>query len=162
MAPEYYANADGSYRWDELNGAKLSTHLNRQCAGTHLIRQDLTQKTLLVTAMDNRYVAAVILWNMTDTPAPVSYILPNQPEDALGKTTDCTFDLSKLSGGEKLLLQVVDYAYNASAYQLISGEEPAEALTSVTLSPESVSLLTGSNYTLEASTEPYYADDKLD
>lgn len=165
MAPEYYANADGSYRWDELKaGAKLSTHLTIDNTAPELIsvRQDLTQKTLAVTAMDNRYVAAVILWNMTDTPTPVSYILPNQPEDALGKTTDCTFDLSKLSGGEKLLLQVVDYAYNASAYQLISGEEPAEALTSVTLSPENVSLLTGSNYTLEASTEPYYADDKLD
>ena len=165
MAPEYYANADGSYRWDELkDGAKLSTHLTIDNTAPELIsvRQDLTQKTLAVTAMDNRYVAAVILWNMTDTPTPVSYILPNQPEDALGKTTDCTFDLSKLSGGEKLLLQVVDYAYNASAYQLISGEEPAEALTSVTLSPESVSLLAGSNYTLKASTEPYYADDKLD
>ncbi len=165
MAPEYYANADGSYRWDELkDGAKLSTHLTIDNTAPELIsvRQDLTQKALAVTAMDNRYVAAVILWNMTDTPTPVSYILPNQPEDALGKTTDCTFDLSKLSGGEKLLLQVVDYAYNASAYQLISGEEPAEALTSVTLSPESVSLLAGSNYTLEASTEPYYADDKLD
>lgn len=165
MAPEYYANADGSYRWDELkDGAKLSTHLTIDNTAPELVsvRQDLTQKTLAVTAMDNRYVAAAILWNMTDTPTPVSYILPNQPEDALGKTTDCTFDLSKLSGGEKLLLQVVDYAYNASAYQLISGEEPAEALTSVTLSPESVSLLTGSNYTLEASTEPYYADDKLD
>ena len=165
MAPEYYANADGSYRWDDLkDGAKLSTHLTIDNTAPELIsvRQDLTQKTLAVTAMDNRYVAAVILWNMTDTPTPVSYILPNQPEDALGKTTGCTFDLSKLSGGEKLLLQVVDYAYNASAYQLISGEEPAEALTSVTLSPESVSLLTGSNYTLEASTEPYYADDKLD
>lgn len=165
MAPEYYANADGSYRWDDLkDGAKLSTHLTIDNTAPELIsvRQDLTQKTLAVTAMDNRYVAAVILWNMTDTPTPVSYILPNQPEDALGKTTDCTFDLSKLSGGEKLLLQVVDYAYNASAYQLISGEEPAEALTSVTLSPESVSLLAGSNYTLEASTEPYYADDKLD
>lgn len=164
MAPEYYANADGSYRWDELkDGAKLSTHLTIDNTAPELIsvRQDLTQKTLAVTAMDNRYVAAVILWNMTGTPTPVSYILPNQPEDALGKTTDCTFDLSKLSGGEKLLLQVVDYAYNASAYQLISGEEPAEALTSVTLSPESVSLLAGSNYTLEASTEPYYADDKL-
>ena len=165
MAPEYYANADGSYRWDELkDGAKLSTHLTIDNTAPELVsvRQDLTQKTLAVTAMDNRYVAAVILWNMTDTPTPVSYILPNQPEDALGKTTDCTFDLSKLSGGEKLLLQVVDYAYNASAYQLISGEEPAEALTSVTLSPESVSLLAGSNYTLKASTEPYYADDKLD
>ena len=165
MAPEYYANADGSYRWDELkDGAKLSTHLTIDNTAPELVsvRQDLTQKTLAVTAMDNRYVAAAILWNMTDTPTPVSYILPNQPEDALGKTTDCTFDLSKLSGGEKLLLQVVDYAYNASAYQLISGEEPAEALTSVTLSPESVSLLAGSNYTLEASTEPYYADDKLD
>mgnify|MGYP002522061824 FL=1 len=165
MAPEYYANADGSYRWDELkDGAKLSTHLTIDNTAPELVfvRQDLTQKTLAVTAMDNRYVAAVILWNMTDTPTPVSYILPNQPENALGKTTDCTFDLSKLSGGEKLLLQVVDYAYNASAYQLISGEEPAEALTSVTLSPESVSLLAGSNYTLEASTEPYYADDKLD
>ena len=165
MAPEYYANADGSYRWDELkDGAKLSTHLTIDNTAPELVsvRQNLTQKTLAVTAMDNRYVAAVILWNMTDTPTPVSYILPNQPEDALGKTTDCTFDLSKLSGGEKLLLQVVDYAYNASAYQLISGEEPAEALTSVTLSPESVSLLAGSNYTLEASTEPYYADDKLD
>lgn len=165
MAPEYYANADGSYRWDELkDGAKLSTHLTIDNTAPELVsvRQNLTQKTLAVTAKDNRYVAAAILWNMTDTPTPVSYILPNQPEDALGKTTDCTFDLSKLSGGEKLLLQVVDYAYNASAYQLISGEEPAEALTSVTLSPESVSLLTGSNYTLEASTEPYYADDKLD
>ena len=165
MAPEYYANADGSYRWDELkDGAKLSTHLTIDNTAPELVsvRQDLTQKTLAVTAMDNRYVADAILWNMTDTPTPVSYILPNQPEDALGKTTDCTFDLSKLSGGEKLLLQVVDYAYNASAYQLISGEEPAEALTSVTLSPESVSLLAGSNYTLEASTEPYYADDKLD
>ena len=165
MAPEYYANADGSYRWDELkDGAKLSTHLTIDNTAPELVsvRQDLTQKTLAVTAMDNRYVAAVILWNMTDTPTPVSYILPNQTEDALGKTTNCTFDLSKLSGGEKLLLQVVDYAYNASAYQLISGEEPAEALTSVTLSPESVSLLAGSNYTLEASTEPYYADDKLD
>ena len=165
MAPEYYANADGSYRWDELkDGAKLSTHLTIDNTAPELVsvRQNLTQKTLAVTAMDNRYVAAAILWNMTDTPTPVSYILPNQPEDALGKTTDCTFDLSKLSGGEKLLLQVVDYAYNASAYQLISGEEPAEALTSVTLSPESVSLLAGSNYTLEASTEPYYADDKLD
>lgn len=165
MAPEYYANADGSYRWDELkDGAKLSTHLTIDNTAPELVsvRQNLTQKTLAVTAMDNRYVAAAILWNMTDTPTPVSYILPNQPEDALGKTTDCTFDLSKLSGGEKLLLQVVDYAYNASAYQLISGEEPAEALTSVALSPESVSLLTGSNYTLEASTEPYYADDKLD
>ena len=165
MAPEYYANADGSYRWDELkDGAKLSTHLTIDNTAPELVsvRQNLTQKTLTVTAMDNRYVAAAILWNMTDTPTPVSYILPNQPEDALGKTTDCTFDLSKLSGGEKLLLQVVDYAYNASAYQLISGEEPAEALTSVTLSPESVSLLAGSNYTLEASTEPYYADDKLD
>ena len=165
MAPEYYANADGSYRWDELkDGAKLSTHLTIDNTAPELVsvRQDLTQKTLAVTAMDNRYVAAVILWNMTDTPTPVSYILPNQTEDALGKTTNCTFDLSKLSGGEKLLLQVVDYAYNASAYQLISGEEPAEALTSVTLSPESVSLLAGSNYTLEASTEPYYADDTLD
>lgn len=143
MAPEYYANADGSYRWDELkDGAKLSTHLTIDNTAPELVsvRQDLTQKTLAVTAMDNRYVAAVILWNMTDTPTPVSYILPNQTEDALGKTTNCTFDLSKLSGGE----------------------EPAEALTSVTLSPESVSLLAGSNYTLEASTEPYYADDKLD
>lgn len=165
MAPEYYANADGSYRWDELkDGTKLSTHLTIDNTAPELIsvRQDLTKKTLNVTAMDNRYVAAVILWNMTDTPTPVSYILPNQPEDALGKTTSCTFDLSGLSGGEKLLLQVVDYAYNASAYQLISGEAPADALTSVTLSPENVSLLTGSGYTIEAAVEPYYADDKLD
>ena len=62
MAPEYYANADGSYRWDELkDGAKLSTHLTIDNTAPELIsvRQDLTQKSLAVTAMDNRYVAAL-------------------------------------------------------------------------------------------------------
>ena len=165
MAPEYYAGSDGSYRWDALqDGASLSTHFTIDNAAPELlsVTQDLQQGKLDVSAQDNRYLAAVLLWNIDDTSSPVSYILPNQAEDALGQPVSCSFDLSSLADGSKLLLQVVDYAYNVSTYQLITGEEPADTYTSLTLSPAELSLLQGSTYTLEADTEPYYVNDKLD
>ncbi len=165
LAPEYYANEDGSYRWDELrDGAKLTTHLTIDTTAPELIsvEQDLEKKELYVTAKDNRYLAAVILWNAADTSEPVAYILPNQAESAIGQDVKCTFDLSKLAAGTKLLAQVVDYAYNASVYQLISGEAPADAITGITMNPETLGLLQDSSYTLEATIEPYYADDKID
>ncbi len=125
LAPEYYVADDGSVNWDALgDGAYLRTTATVDNTAPQLydVSMSLTGKTLTVTASDNQYVAAAVLYNAAGT-TPLAYT--GSVADAVpGETYSYTMDISNVNGS-KFLLQVCDYAMNAVTYEveLQMGEE---------------------------------------
>ena len=125
LAPEYYVADDGSVNWDALGeGAYLKTTATVDNTAPQLydVSMSLTGKTLTVTASDNQYVAAAVLYNAAGT-TPLAYT--GSVADAVpGETYSYTMDISNVNGS-KFLLQVCDYAMNAVTYEveLQMGEE---------------------------------------
>ena len=125
LAPEYYVADDGSVNWDALgDGAYLRTTATVDNTAPELydVSMSLTGKTLTVTASDNQYVAAAVLYNAAGT-TPLAYT--GSVADAVpGETYSYTMDISNVNGS-KFLLQVCDYAMNAVTYEveLQMGEE---------------------------------------
>ena len=125
LAPEYYVADDGSVNWDALGeGAYLKTTATVDNTAPQLydVSMSLTGKTLTVTASDNQYVAAAVLYNSAGT-TPLAYT--GSVADAVpGETYSYTMDISNVNGS-KFLLQVCDYAMNAVTYEveLQMGEE---------------------------------------
>ena len=125
LAPEYYVADDGSVNWDALGeGAYLKTTATVDNTAPELydVSMSLTGKTLTVTASDNQYVAAAVLYNAAGT-TPLAYT--GSVADAVpGETYSYTMDISNVNGS-KFLLQVCDYAMNAVTYEveLQMGEE---------------------------------------
>ncbi len=118
LAPEYYTNAQGEVRWDEL-GHGASFNLPLVVDNTAPVIKDVshsfTGNKLVVTASDNQYIAAVVLYNKTGTKVCASTGAIQEIEP--GAEAKYELDLSNVSG-KKFALQVVDYAMNTTTYML--------------------------------------------
>ena len=127
LAPEYYASADGSYDWNALTsgvlgeGAYLTTTATIDNTAPEMTAEpELNGKTLTVKVKDNQYVAAVLMATADGTTL-VAADTPNQTE--AGKETTVTLDLGDALGNN-FLLQVLDYAGNASTYRFTQALRP--------------------------------------
>ena len=123
LAPEYYVDADGNTDWDALGtGATFSMPLVVDNTAPTLedVSLSLTGNTLTVTASDNQYVSAVVLYNKKGTEV-LTYEGAKQDIDA-GESASYVLDLSTVKGN-KFLLQVTDYALNATTYEINLGGE---------------------------------------
>ena len=118
VAPEYYANDDGSVNWEALgSGATLTIPLTMDSTVPVIsdISVDVESGTLTVTASDNQYVAGVALYNGSGKQV-LSYV-GSKDEAVPGETYSYELDLRK-ANGTKFLIQVYDYAYNVTTYEL--------------------------------------------
>lgn len=118
VAPEYYANEDGTVNWDALGkGATLTIPLTMDSTVPVIsdISVDVESGTLTVTASDNQYVAGVALYNGSGKQV-LSYV-GSKDEAVPGETYSYELDLRK-ANGTKFLIQVYDYAYNVTTYEL--------------------------------------------
>ena len=117
-APEYYIKEDGTVDWDALGaGATLTIPLAMDSTDPVIadVHVDLETNTLTVEASDNRYVAGVALYNGSGKTL-LSYT--GSKEDATpGQTYSYELDLRQ-ANGRKFLIQVYDYAYNITTYEL--------------------------------------------
>lgn len=118
LAPEYYVDAEGNVDWDALGeGASLTVPMVVDNTAPVLedVSVSLTGNTMTVKASDNQYVAAVALYNNAGTTA---YTYTGAKQDIQpGETADYTLDLTGVNG-KKFLLQVFDYAMNATTYKV--------------------------------------------
>lgn len=117
LAPELYLHGD-RVDWDALGeGAKLRVPVCIDNTDPILegISLDLMSNTLVITASDNQYVSAAVLYNSTGTKA-LAYT--GAVQDAVpGETYDYVLDLTGVSG-KKFLVQVSDYALNTVTYMV--------------------------------------------
>lgn len=127
LAPEYYVADDGTVDWDALGkGAYLSVPMVVDNTAPEIqdISVSLTGNTMNVTASDNQYIAGVALFNNAGTQA---YTAAGAKQDiAAGETAVYSLDLNGVNG-KKFLLQVFDYAMNATTYKVemqIGEEQP--------------------------------------
>lgn len=127
LAPEYYVADDGTVDWDALGkGAYLSVPMVVDNTAPELedVSVSLTSNTLNVTASDNQYVAAVILYNNAGTVVQ-TYAGAKQSIEA-GTSAEYELPLEGVNG-KKFLVQVYDYAMNVTTYRLemqIGEEQP--------------------------------------
>ena len=116
LAPEYYVDAKGNTNWDALGkGATMSFPAVVDNTAPELVdvSYSMTSNALTVTASDNQYVAAVVLFD-----AGGSQLLASAGAYAdiePGEEAVYVLDMNGLSG-RKFLLQVMDYAMNVTTY----------------------------------------------
>ena len=118
LVPEYYIDSEGNVDWDALgDGASLSTSFVIDNTAPELegVSVDFLNNTMTIRASDNRYVAGAGIYNKTGTRclAKTGAKQDIQP----GESADYTFSLDGVNG-KKFLVQVFDYAMNASTYLL--------------------------------------------
>ena len=117
-APEYYVNEDGSINWDALgDGATLTIPLTMDSTAPVIsnVHVDLETNKLTVEAADNQYVAGVALYNGSGKTL-LSYT-GSKDEATPGESYTYELDLRN-ANGSKFLVQVYDYAYNVTTYEL--------------------------------------------
>ena len=130
-APEYYRveQSDGSYTidWDALGeGAYDTTLITIDNTAPVVNSMELSRENgdvLTVSALDNRYVAAVALFNARGT-AMLAAAPANQDRENEEVTVE--MDLSGVFGDE-FLVAVYDYAMNATVYEArleLRGQRP--------------------------------------
>lgn len=121
MAPELYVDAAGHVDWDALGeGASMEMPMVIDNTAPTLedVSLSLTGDSLQVTARDNQYVAGVVLYNAAGT--QVLTEAGAKQEAKPGETLTYTLDMHQVEG-ERLLLQVYDYAMNATTYKIKLG-----------------------------------------
>ncbi len=117
-APEYYVNEDGTVNWEALgHGATLTIPLTMDSTAPTVsnVVVDVENNKLTVEALDNQYVAGVAMYNGSGKTL-LSYT-GSKEEAVPGETYSYELDLSK-ANGSKFLIQVYDYAYNVTTYEL--------------------------------------------
>ncbi len=122
-APEYYLNADGSVRWDDLGKGSiysLPVTVDNTAPTMEEPTFDGETKKLTVKAQDDRWIAAVALW--TEDEELVDYF-GGFAEHEKGQAYDYEFDLSELVTGAEddvahYTVEVYDYAENLKTFRL--------------------------------------------
>ncbi len=117
LAPEYYMDGD-TVNWDALGkGATLTIPLTIDNTAPEIkeVSLNLINNTLSVDASDNQYVAGVGLWNRTGT--KLIAFTGSAADTEPGQTNRYAIDLAN-ANGSKFLVQVYDYAYNTTTYEL--------------------------------------------
>lgn len=168
LAPEYYVSADGSINWSALaSGAKFSIPLvidntDPQIEDIELIYgEDGTTLTgLNVTAQDNQYVAAVVLYNGDSGDLIDDSLVLGAYEDAeAGEARDYELSFTALPDGttlpDHLLLQVYDYASNHATYKINLKTEELSDEVAVSIDQDSAMVLVGAETQLTATVTPF-------
>ena len=164
LAPEYYAEADGTYDWSSLLG-----ELGDGAFMTYYVTVDNTapvidEKSVVVdedkglltfNASDNQYVSAAFLF---DVYGQVLYTYTGSHAVANpGDELEYALDLSKVNG-PSFLLQVYDYAGNASTYKITQQiGEVTDEIESVEISRSSLTLQKSNTAELSAIVYPAHA-----
>ena len=160
LAPELYMNyAKDSVDWATLGkGASrtVKVTIDNTAPVVNSITYNEEDGTLTVTASDNRYVAAAILFtpdqkSIVDRTGSIKDIEP-------GAEGTYTLSLGSAKKGDNFLLQVYDYADNVATVKLTLGEDPSPA-TSIKVSPAAVTILVGDTVSLNLTAEPWNAAD---
>ncbi|MGM9639994.1 MAG: S8 family serine peptidase [Faecousia sp.] len=118
LAPEYYIDETGNVRWDELgSGASLTVPMVVDNTAPEIkdILVSVVSNTMIVEAKDNQYVAAVVLYNTAGTKVLAQVGAKQDIEP--GQEALYTLDLTGVRG-KSFLVQVFDYAMNATTYQV--------------------------------------------
>ena len=162
LAPELYMDyEDGTVDWDALGkGASRSVRvtIDNTAPVVNSVTYNEEAGTLTVTASDNQYVAAVALFNQEgeslDATGSIADIKP-------GDNGEYTLSLAKAKEGAKnFMVQVYDYADNVSTWKLTLGEtEPQEGVSSLTITPDAVTVLVGETFSVDLDYEPWSAID---
>ena len=124
MAPELYVDASGQVDWNALgNGASMRVPvvIDNTAPTLEDVSLSFTGDSLRVTARDNQYVAGVVLCDASG--AQVLAKTGAKQDAEPGEAVEFTLDLHNV-GGEKFLLQVCDYAMNATTYKIKLGGAP--------------------------------------
>ncbi len=122
LAPEYNVSysADGSATvdWEALgDGAsfRIAAVVDNTAPEVTDILVSLINDTMLVTARDNQYVAAVSLYHSSGT--KLLQRVGAQQEIQAGEEAQYALDLTGIQGN-KFLLQVTDYAMNTATFKV--------------------------------------------
>ncbi len=161
LAPEYYANEDGSYNWVALgDGAYMTTRtaIDNTAPEMENLSLALDGKTLVVEASDNRYLATVALYKR-GVEREVDFIAPNQALKDIGAVDTYEFDISDIENGTDMYIQLTDYAMNQSTYKFVlKGNNEPQNPTSITL-PETATVVKGTSIILTPSYEPWIVNE---
>lgn len=146
-APEYYCGADGTYDLSGLGeGAYFTTQLtiDNTAPAVMAITDDETG-SIGVAVSDNQNVAAILLY-------------ANDGEELLGRVSvgapEATGWLATEMDADVYLVQVIDYAGNASTYRVFLNTEPTNEVDSVSISEESLYMVKNNTAKLTAQANP--------
>ena len=162
LAPELYANADGSYNWDALGkGASLTNRITIDNTAPELLGDEpvvIEDNTLTITVRDNQYVAAVALF---DAYGQYTYTLVGaDPEAEARKAITYELDISEVNGAS-FLLQVYDYAGNTTTYEITEQiGEVTDTIEGVTVTPASLTLQKNNTAALTVNVLPVNATNR--
>ena len=118
LAPEYYANADGSIDWDALGaGASLEMPITVDNEYPEILSVVVNEETntLEVTASDDQYLAGVLLYDVTGR--KLLGKAGTTAEAQAGETITFEIPLNTVDG-YKFIIQTADYACNMVTYEL--------------------------------------------
>ena len=164
-APEYYvtydAEGNATTNWDALGDGASRTYTafidrTEPVLSNVYFKEDVETGTrsLVLTAQDNRYVAAAFLIDY-DKMSILDRTAGSPEGAAEGAATDVSLDLSKAEGVDHLYIQVCDYANNAATYKINLNKEELSGPVSVTLDKQSVKMYKGGTTALNAEVSPF-------
>ena len=152
-APEYYANEDGTYDLPALGeGTTFSTQLTIDNTAPEILAiGDDETGTLAVSVSDNEYVAALLVFGAdgeellgraaVGAPSMITSLGSNWPDDVY-------------------LIQVFDYAGNASTYRVFLNKDVTEAVEGVSISATELTLIKNNSAQLVAKADPMTLADR--
>ena len=164
-APEYYvtydAEGNATTNWDALGDGASRTYTafidrTEPVLSNVYFKEDVETGTrsLVLTAQDNRYVAAAFLIDY-DKMSILDGTAGSPEGAAEGAATDISLDLSKAEGVDHLYIQVCDYANNAATYKINLNKEELSGPVSVTLDKQSIKMYKGGTAALNAEVSPF-------
>ena len=164
-APEYYvtydAEGNATTDWDALGDGASRTYTayidrTEPVLSNVYFKEDVETGTrsLVLTAQDNRYVAAAFLIDY-DEMSILDRTAGSPAGAAEGAATDISLDLSKAEGVDHLLVQVADYADNTATYKINLNKEELNGPVSVTLDKQSIKMYKGGTAALNAEVSPF-------
>ena len=164
-APEYYvtydAEGNATTNWDALGDGASRTYTayvdrTEPVLSNVYFKEDVETGTrsLVLTAQDNRYVAAAFLIDY-DKMSILDGTAGSPEGAAEGAATDVSLDLSKAEGVDHLYIQVCDYANNAATYKINLNKEELSGPVSVTLDKQSIKMYKGGTAALNAEVSPF-------
>ena len=164
-APEYYvtydAEGNATTNWDALGDGASRTYTafidrTEPVLSNVYFKEDVETGTrsLVLTAQDNRYVAAAFLIDY-DKMSILDRTAGSPEGAAEGAATDISLNLSKAEGVDHLLVQVADYADNTATYKINLNKEELSGPVSVTLDKQSIKMYKGGTAALNAEVSPF-------
>ena len=157
-------NADGTHvtNWDALGDGASRTYTayidkTEPVISNVYFKEDVETGTrsLVLTAQDDRYVAAAFLIDYDDEMSILDRTAGSPEGAAEGAATDVSLDLSKAEGVDHLYIQVCDYADNAATYKINLNKEELSGPVSVTLDKQSIKMYKGGTAALNAEVSPF-------